>query len=149
MTTAVTVASKERLRAWLKILKTARLIEKELRERFRCELDSTLPRFDVMSALERSDDGLKMHELSSELRVSNGNVTGIVTRLVDAGLVERRSVAGDRRAQLICLTARGQHTFVDHARIHEAWVDELLGNLPATDVAQLFALLDLATHKDD
>ena len=33
----ITTASKERLRAWLKILKTARHIEKELRERFRTQ----------------------------------------------------------------------------------------------------------------
>ncbi len=145
----VTTASKERLRAWLKILKTARLIEKELRERFRSELDSTLPRFDVMAALDRSGDGLKMNELSSALRVSNGNITGIVDRLVEAELVERRAVEGDRRAQLICLTNLGRATFADHATIHEGWVDELLADLPATDVAQLLELLDRATIKDD
>ncbi len=149
MTAAVTTASKERVRAWLKILKTARLIEKELRERFRSELDSTLPRFDVMSALDRSEHGLKMHELSSALRVSGGNVTGIVDRLVEADLVERRAVEGDRRAQLICLTPLGHNTFAEHARTHECWVDELLANLPATEVGQLLELLDLATHKDD
>lgn len=144
-----TTAAKERLRAWLKILKTARHIEKELRERFRSELDSTLPRFDVMSALDRSPDGLKMHELSSALRVSNGNVTGIVDRLVASGLVERRSVQGDRRAQLILLTPTGRSTFAEHASAHELWVDELLAGLPPTDVEQLMNLLDLALTKDD
>ena len=144
----VTLASKERLRAWLKILKTSRHIEKELRERFRTELATTLPRFDVMSALDRSPDGLKMHELSSALRVSNGNVTGIVDRLVDGGLVERRAVQGDRRAQLICLTASGHEVFAEHASTHEQWVDELLADLPPSDVEQLTDLLDLAITKD-
>ncbi|MCO4833361.1 MAG: MarR family transcriptional regulator [Acidimicrobiaceae bacterium] len=149
MSTGLTTTSKERLRAWLKILKTARLIEKELRERFRTELDTTLPRFDVMAALARSDAGLKMNELSTELRVSNGNVTGIVDRLVDNGLVERRAVVGDRRAQLICLTSHGAATFADHANIHEGWVDELLADLPASDVEQLMDLLDLVITKED
>ena len=144
--TATTTASKERLRAWLKILKTARHIEKELRERFRSELDSTLPRFDVMSALDRSPAGLKMHELSSALRVSNGNVTGIVDRLVDSGLVERKAVEGDRRAQRILLTPLGEATFAEHAATHETWVDELLADLPPTDVEQLMDLLDLAAQ---
>ena len=141
-------ASKTRLRAWLKVLKTARHIEKELRERFREELDTTLPRFDVMSALARHDGGLKMTELSSALRVSGGNVTGIVDRLVDNGLVERRTVEGDRRAQLICLTPLGRETFARHARTHEQWVDELLADLPPAEAEQLMSLLDLAT-KDD
>lgn len=149
MSTTVATGSKERLRAWLKILKTARFIEKELRERFRTELDTTLPRFDVMAALARSDAGLKMNELSTELRVSNGNVTGIVDRLVENGLVERRAVVGDRRAQLICLTSSGTATFADHARIHEGWVDELLADLPASDVEQLMDLLDLVITKED
>lgn len=145
---AASTASKERVRAWLKILKTARHIEKELRERFRTELDTTLPRFDVMSALDRSEAGLKMSELSSALRVSNGNVTGIVDRLVETGLVERRAVLGDRRAQLICLTQSGRSTFTKHAHIHEGWVDELLADLPLSEAEQLMDLLDLAIKED-
>ena len=145
--TAIDSPSKERLRAWLKILKTARHIEKELRERFRSELDSTLPRFDVMSALHRADPGLRMNELSSALRVSNGNVTGIVDRLAEAGIVERHAVQGDRRAQLICLTTQGRTTFDRHAAVHERWVDELLADLPAADVEQLTNLLDLASPR--
>lgn len=148
-TATVSSASKTRLRSWLKVLKTARRIEKELRERFREELDTTLPRFDVMSALDRADGGLKMTELSGELKVSNGNVTGIVDRLADAGLVERRAVEGDRRVQLIALTKTGRETFAMHARTHERWVDELLGGLPPAEAEQLMLLLDLVTTKDD
>ena len=79
-------ASKERLRLWLRILSAQRVIENEVRERLRVEHDTTLPRFDVMAALYRNEEGLKMSELSGELRVSNGNVTGIVDRLVNDGL---------------------------------------------------------------
>ena len=141
---SVATEPKERVRAWLKILKTTRHIEKELRERFRSELDTTLPRFDVMAALHRSDHGLKMHELSRALRVSNGNVTGIVDRLAEHKLVERHAVPGDRRAQLICLSTTGRAIFDEHARIHEGWVNELLADLATDDVEQLMDLLDLA-----
>lgn len=141
--------SKTRLRAWLKILKTARYVEKELRERFRDELDTTLPRFDVMSALNRSESGLKMTELSDALRVSNGNVTGIVDRLVDSGLVERKAVKGDRRAQLICLTRKGRSTFARYAKTHERWVDELLTGLPSGEAEQLMSLLDHTLTPED
>ena len=60
----------------------------------RLEWGTTLPRFDVMAALSREEHGLRMSDLSSVLRVSNGNVTGIVDRLVEDGLVERRAVEG-------------------------------------------------------
>jgi DNA-binding MarR family transcriptional regulator len=41
------------------------------------------------------------------LRVSNGNVTGIVDRLAEEGFVERVPVEGDRRANLVRLDAAG------------------------------------------
>jgi DNA-binding MarR family transcriptional regulator len=40
--------------------------------------------------------------------VSNGNVTGIVDRLVEDGLVVRVPVEGDRRAMLVRLTRKGR-----------------------------------------
>ncbi len=87
-------ASKARLRLWLRILSASRLIEAELRERLREDCDTTLPRFDVLAALYRSGDGLKMSELSGVLMVSNGNVTGIVDRLAIEGLVVRAAGGG-------------------------------------------------------
>lgn len=100
--------SKERLRLWLKLLKASGMIEEEVRRRLRRDFDWTLPRFDVMSALHRHPDGLKMSEISRLLRVSNGNITGIVDKLTDEGLALRVSVAGDRRANLIRLTPKGR-----------------------------------------
>jgi enoyl-CoA hydratase/carnithine racemase len=86
--------SKARLRLWLKLLKATKHVEGELRENFRTAFDTTLPRFDVMAALDRAEAGLKMSELSSVLRVSNGNVTGIVDRLVDDGIHFRCTIEG-------------------------------------------------------
>src|SRR5262249_38720238 len=93
--------SKQRLRLWVRILRTARAIEAEVRERRRVESGTTLPQFDVMAALERKPDGMTMTELSRFLMVSNGNVTGIIDRLVSEKLVTRRAPADDRRAILV------------------------------------------------
>ena len=75
------------------------------------------------------------------LRVSNGNVTGIVDRLEADGLVARRPVAGDRRAMLARLTSQGEAEFARLAAEHEAWVDELLGTVSAAEADQLIARL--------
>ena len=119
-------ASKARLRLWLRLLAVTRAVEGELRERLR-GLDTTLPRFDVMAALHRAPDGLKMSAISAVLRVSNGNVTGIVDRLEAEGLAVRLPVEGDRRAMLVRLTPQGATDFARLAAEHEAWVDALLG----------------------
>ena len=134
--------SKERLRFWLKLLKASRLIEEEVRRKLRSEYSSTLPRFDVMSALAREPDGLKMSEISKLLRVSNGNITGIVDKLTDEGLALRVAVPGDRRAHLVRLTERGTQTFAEHASSHEAWINEILTGLNADDIDGMILRLD-------
>lgn len=138
---AAGAASKERLRLWLRLLKVSRLIEGELRERLRGEFDSTLPRFDVMAALWRAGDGLKMSELSGVLRVSNGNVTGIVERLVADGDVLRVPVEGDRRATAVRLTRKGRERFETLAAAHEGWVDGLLADIGPEDARRIIAML--------
>ncbi len=134
--------SKARLRLWLRLLKVTRKVEGRLRERLRTEFATTLPRFDVMSALNRHDQGLKMSELSGVLKVSNGNVTGIVDRLVEEGLVIRGAVEGDRRANLVRLTRKGHEHFAVQAREHEAWIDEMLADMPANESENLAHRLD-------
>ncbi|MAW85109.1 MAG: MarR family transcriptional regulator [Phyllobacteriaceae bacterium] len=134
--------SKERLRLWLKLLKASRLVEDEIRRRLRRDFDSTLPRFDVMSALARSPEGLKMSEISRRLRVSNGNITGIVDKLTDEGLTLRVAVPGDRRASLVCLTPRGREVFAERAGVHETWIDGMLSGLDAGDVEGMIRRLD-------
>lgn len=133
--------SKERLRLWLRMLRVTRQVEAALREKLRLEFDSTLPRFDVMAALYRDREGLKMNELSKRLRVSNGNVTGIVDRLADDGLVERIAIEGDRRATLVRLTSAGCDAFTVMAQAHESWVDDLLEGVSEEDAHHIGELL--------
>lgn len=121
--------SKRRLRLWLRLLRTTRQVEAELRDFLRRDHATTLPRFDVLAALDREEDGLKMSELSRRLLVSNGNVTGIVERLVADGLVVREPIDDDRRAMRVRLTAAGRRAFAAMAGRHEALIDELFGNL--------------------
>ena len=100
--------SKARLRLWIRLLRASRLIEGVARERLKTQFNATLPRFDVMAALYRKPDGMLMSEISRFLMVSNGNVTGIVDRLVADGLVARAQRNGDRRTSFISLTRKGR-----------------------------------------
>lgn len=139
--------AKARLRLWLRLLKASRKIEGHLRERLRTEFATTLPRFDVMAALSRHPDGLKMSQLSSVLRVSNGNITGIVDRLAEEGAVVRVSVPDDRRAFLVRLTRKGDEEFARQAEAHTGWIDELLGDFSATEAEAMAHRLDALTTR--
>ncbi len=138
----VAASSKARLRLWLKLLKTSAGIETELRRRLRERHATTLPRFDVMSALSRNPQGLKMSQLSQFLRVSNGNVTGIVDRLTEDGFALRVAVPGDRRAQVAQLTPAGEVEFARLAAEHEDWIDEMMAGLDLAEINEMSALLD-------
>lgn len=134
-------ASRERLRLWLRLLRASRGMEGELRERLRVTHALTLPQFDVLAALARRGE-ITMTELSRQLMVSNGNVTGIIDRLVSDGWVERAARPGDRRSTLVRLTAKGSADFAAMAAEHETWVDELLGRFSRTDALRMISELD-------
>jgi len=128
------------LRLWLRLLTCTYLIERHVRSRLRGRFGTTLPRFDLMSQLERHPQGLKMNELSRRMMVTGGNVTGIVDQLVKEGLVERAAHA-DRRAFRVRLTRAGERAFAEMARAHEEWIIELLSGMTRREHAELFALL--------
>lgn len=131
----------EALRLWLRLLTCTQLVEKQVRSRLREQFDTTLPRFDLMSQLERAPEGLKMNELSRRMMVTGGNVTGITDQLVTEGLVERVDVQGDRRAYRVRLTARGRRLFHEMAREHEQWIVDAFEALSEREVATLHKLL--------
>lgn len=131
---------KRRLRMWIRMLRTTRTVEARLREFLRDSYDTTLPRFDVLAALYRAEDGLQMSGLSKELLVSNGNVTGIVDRLVGDGLVQRDIVANDRRSMRVSLTAAGRKFFAKVADDHNALINDLFADI---DGAELDFLADI------
>ena len=135
-------ASKQRLRLWLRLLRTSRGLEAELRARLRLSFGTTLPKFDVMAALARKGTGMSMTELSRYLMVSNGNVTGLIDRLVAEGHVMRLAHAADRRTTFVQLTPQGAQLFQAMAKAHEGWIAELLDGCDARNAQIMIDQLD-------
>ena len=132
---------KDSLRTWLRLLSCESVIEQRLRTVFRQHFDVTLPQFDVLSELEHASTALTMSELSRELMVSNGNITGVIDRLVTMGLVQRERPEHDRRIQYIQLTEQGSKEFRKMAALHESWIDQLFTDLKPKEMQQLQSLL--------
>lgn len=143
----MSTTSKDRLRLWLKVLKATKAVESNVRENLRREFATTLPRFDVMAALVQHEKGLKMSELSGVLKVSNGNVTGIVERLVEDGHVLREKVEGDRRANLVRLTPAGRAEFARQAEAHEGWINTAFDGLTADEAQAIAESLDAVARR--
>src|SRR5664279_4104713 len=131
----------EELRLWLRLLTCTTLIEGEVRSRLRARFDVTLPRFDLMAQLDKAPDGMTLSDVSKRMMVSNGNVTGLVERLVESGHLDRRTSDTDRRVQVIRLTKIGRLEFRRMAAEHETWIADMFGDLAPKDVRELMRLL--------
>src|SRR5215813_8452561 len=108
----------DELRLWLRLLACTTLIEGTVRSRLRERFDVTLPRFDLMAQLDRAPDGMTLSDVSKRMMVSNGNVTGLVERLVESGHLDRRRAAE-----------------------HETWIADICSDLTPKDVRELMRLL--------
>jgi DNA-binding MarR family transcriptional regulator len=129
------------VRLSLRLLSTGRLIEREVDALMRARFESSIARFDFLSALDRHG-GLTLGEVSQYLLVTNGNVTQLRTRLGEDGLIETEQDENDRRVQRVRLTKRGEGVFRHMAKAHAACVDSLLSDLTQTDKQALMRLLD-------
>ncbi len=138
--TALVEDDQMEIRVWLRLLTCSTLIEREVRARLARDFDITLPRFDVLAQLERAGS-LTMGQLSRRMMVTHGNITGLVDRLVNDGLVDRRPVEGNRRANLVTLTQTGQAAFTRLAKAHHDWVCAMLGELDHDGLEGLHGLL--------
>ena len=142
------------VRVWLRLLSCTLAIEKEVQRRF-TDQDMTLPRFDILAALDRKPDGLPMGALSRALLVSNGNITQLVQKLVRDGLVEISALPSDRRSSIVRLTEQGQQRFHALAQNHHDWIDDMLAGLDYTQRERLYVALGVlkmsiarATHSE-
>ena len=129
------------MRLWLRLLSLHNLIDSELRRRLQERFGCTLPQFDVLSELQRAAEPQTMSQVSRQLMVSNGNVTGLAARLKFDGLIE--AMAGtDRRVQRVRLTPLGRTRFTAMARAHEHWIEALFADLTTVEADDLTRLLE-------
>jgi DNA-binding MarR family transcriptional regulator len=124
---------------WVRLLKAHALLLRGVRRHVPDGL--TLPQFDALVQLARRPDGMTHGELSRALLVSPGNVTGLVGRLEDADLLERRPEPGDRRSVRLRLTARGRAAMARALPRQRRAIETLLAPAGARDLARLRALL--------
>ena len=147
---AMPLERREALRVWLRLLSSSSAVEREIQARLRDRFGVSLARFDFLAQLERADGGeLTMTELSQQLMVSGGNITGLTDRLAKEGLVERRAHPADRRVQSIDLTSEGKALFAEMAGEHAQWVSEILSKLEAEDFDVLLKALGTIKESAD
>jgi len=100
-------ADAHRRRAWLALLRCFSHIERVLMQHIAQQYNSSLPRYDILTALALNKQSLSMGELAVMLGVSKGNITGVVRRLKHDGLVSKVALKQDRRIQSVTISPAG------------------------------------------
>jgi DNA-binding MarR family transcriptional regulator len=129
----------ERWLAWyVQTQMNARLVER-LSDDMERALGFPAAWFDVLANL--CDTPRRMNELADELILSRGGATRLVTRMEEAGFVERQTPPTDRRATFAVLTARGRDAFDKALPIHLELVQECFSrHLEPEDAEALIAV---------
>ncbi|RIV82593.1 MarR family transcriptional regulator [Aurantiacibacter xanthus] len=112
----------------------------------------SLAKYDVLAQLQTAPDGMTQGELSRRLKVTGGNVSGLVRRMAAENLIAREAAPTDRRAVIVRLTANGRDTFLAAQAHHDALLGEWLGDVPDAslqEVCQQLAALKACVDKAD
>jgi DNA-binding MarR family transcriptional regulator len=99
----------------------------------------TVPQFLALRAVDR--EGVSGAELARRTGVSGPAVSQLLAGLADAGLLERRATADDRRRQALALTPAGVEVFHSAEVLLRERLGTLLVELPRPDVDALSRLL--------
>lgn len=120
-------------RLWLRLLACTTLVSGKLRRNFREQFDFTLPRFELLAQLDQEPGGLVLGELSKRLMVSAGNITPILTRLMEEGYITRAIEPRPPRANRLPHRGRPQK-FRRMAKKHGQWLNEMFQDLEIEDL---------------
>ncbi|MGO4573013.1 MarR family winged helix-turn-helix transcriptional regulator [Microvirga sp. 2TAF3] len=123
------------LRVWFRFIRLHRRATNTIASELKA-LGLSIPQFDLLSTLTERE-GLSQQELAERLYVTKGNVSGLLDRMVEAGLVERRAIPGDRRSNALHLTKKGRDLAERGIAAQKSYVEGTLGSLPPEDLADL------------
>ncbi len=90
-----------------------------------------------------SHGAMRMKELANRLGITTGTLTVQVEKLVQAGLIERQSIEGDRRSVSVTLTEQGKVVYHQHNALHLTLTDELTRPLSQEQQLELSKMLTL------
>lgn len=100
----------------------------------------TTPQFGILEALHHLGP-LSLGDLADKLLVTGGNVTYVMDRLEEQGLVYRERSADDRRIIQAKLTAKGKSLITSVFGGHAEFIEELVSHLSADEQEEARSLL--------
>ncbi len=138
------------IRVWFRLVRLMARMQGAISDRLR-EIGVSIPQCDVLTTLSEKE-GVSQQQLAERLYVTKGNISGLLDRLEDAGFVQRRATASDRRQYSIYLTEAGRTMAEKAIAVQHRWIASTLGRLSEADLealeTQLLALRDIVRQQE-
>ena len=132
-------SEEEALRLWIALARCYLTFSREVSSQI-SEYGLTSAQFGVMEALHHVGP-MPLGELAGKLLVTGGNVTYVMDRLEQQGLVERVRSAEDRRVVTAELTDEGRRIIDEYFPGHASFIEGLTDSLTPDERTQLRGLL--------
>jgi DNA-binding MarR family transcriptional regulator len=116
--------TRKQLAIWRVFLECGYALIDILDAELQAEAGMTLRWYDVLVNLEEAEHPVRMNELASRILASKSGLTRVIDRMEEAGVVERRRPAEDRRAIEVVMTAKGAEALTAARVVHRRGIYE-------------------------
>lgn len=107
------------------------------------QFDLTPPQFQMLTVINRlKDEQITQRRLARELYVSFPNITVMLARLEEAGLIVREPSPDDGRAKLVRLTPQGRSLLRKIWKVHQQQLEHVMCGLEESERRELARLLN-------
>lgn len=94
--------------AWVRLIRAQRALLEKVEKELKAAGFPPLIWYDVLWELERSQSGLRQYELGEAMLLSKHNLSRLLDRMQDKGLLVRESCVEDGRGSVISITQEGR-----------------------------------------
>ena len=129
---------------WIRFLRFNLISNKKLQDALE-KLDLTPPQFYVLATIGYAG-GLPFGEIGEKMMVTVSNLTGIVDRLEEKGLVARERDVHDRRVIRVRLTEKGSKLYKNTIPLFEKSISQFFSPLDKSQQKELSSLLRKLIH---
>ncbi len=127
---------------WLQVVRCYQKASRRLSERL-SRLDLTNAQLDVLAnLLTGPEEGLTQDQLGQRLLVTKGNVSGLLDRLGERGLVTRSPNPEDGRSKLVQLTRAGVQLAEKAVKVQREFIAALMAPVSEPDLERLGGVLE-------
>jgi len=130
--------------AWVGLVRARQYLLNKVEEALKQQGFPPLSWYDVLWELDRAPDGsLRLNEIGKRVLLDKYNVTRLVQRLEDEGLVSRTSCPVDGRGVFACITEKGRKLRKAMWPVYEKAVSEnFLSRFGQKEIAELSGFMD-------